>query len=141
MKRIMSLAVAVLFVVTACGGGESTGVAASPTPDPYEQPPLRAARTECVVIGGYVEELDAGRTLSIDGMGAEHVGADFDTIKCILDELGAPQSVWARMENTRALDGTQDATWGSFTARWTYHPESGIQIVIEDEAEVPEEDE
>jgi hypothetical protein len=96
---------------------------------------LEAAKETCVSPGDsqFVEILDDGAGMSIDGVGAKKpLGADLDQIECILSELGAPSTVRARMGNTRALDGTQDASWSSLRATWTYHPESGINVVIED---------
>jgi hypothetical protein len=61
--------------------------------------------------------------MSIDGVGAKKPrGASLDQIECILNEFGAPSTVRARMGNTRALDGTQDASSASLRATWTYHP-------------------
>lgn len=98
---------------------------------------LEAAKETCVPPpdSRFVEILDNGAGMSIDGVGAKKpLGAGLDQIECILNELGAPSTVRARMGNTRALDGTQDASWSSLRATWTYHPESGINVVIEDES-------
>jgi len=35
------------------------------------------------------------------------------------------------MERTRALDGTQSDTWDGLQASWSYHPDSGINLLIE----------
>ena len=31
---------------------------------------------------------------------------------------------------SRALDGTQEQSWGDYSASWTYHPDDGLNIVI-----------
>jgi hypothetical protein len=43
-----------------------------------------------------------------------------------------PGSIVARLDSTRAMDGVQQATWDSYTATWSYHPDSGIDLIIED---------
>jgi hypothetical protein len=34
------------------------------------------------------------------------------------------------MDNTRALDGMQTASWGNYEASWTYHPDEGLDVVV-----------
>jgi len=50
--------------------------------------------------------------------------------RCLLRETGAPSAVERRIGNTRALDGTQEATWEGWTAFWTYHPDNGLDITF-----------
>jgi hypothetical protein len=40
--------------------------------------------------------------------------------------VSVSEQVWA----TRALDGRVQETWPGYTASWTYHPDSGLQMVI-----------
>jgi hypothetical protein len=47
------------------------------------------------------------------------------------DALKVPQAVRSHMEQTRALDGRQTDTWPGFTASWTYHPEQGLDVVVQ----------
>jgi hypothetical protein len=49
----------------------------------------------------------------------------------LLDELGFPASTMSRIGNTRALDGTLEAKGEKAIATWTYHPDNGLNIVIE----------
>jgi hypothetical protein len=35
------------------------------------------------------------------------------------------------MEQTRALDGRQQDTWGGYTASWSYHPDSGMELIVQ----------
>lgn len=75
---------------------------------------------------------DADHTLVIDTEGEEPgSGTDtFDALSCTLGELDTPQSVIARMDQTRALDGMQTAEWAGFAASWTYHPDDGLDLII-----------
>lgn len=48
-----------------------------------------------------------------------------------LEELGFSPAVSSRTARTRALDGTQRAQGDNVNATWTYHPDSGLQVVFE----------
>lgn len=65
------------------------------------------------------------------GQFGETLFVDLDALGAALEELGFGGATLARIENTRALDGTQTATAGDLTASWTYHPDDGLQVVIE----------
>lgn len=92
--------------------------------------PLRQAFSACH--SGALADDD--HTLIIDTGGVDYEsGADtFDGLVCTLGELDTPVSVTAQMDNTRALDGMQTAEWGDFAASWTYHPDSGMDLIITD---------
>ena len=49
---------------------------------------------------------------------------------CVLDALEAPTHVEEHMSTTRALDGTQEDGWDDYQARWTYHPDSGMNLTV-----------
>ena len=80
---------------------------------------------EWIVVG------DEGASVSLDTEGEESPGTTYSNAVCVLDELGMPDSVSNRMGSTRALDGRQDAQWGEFSATWGYHPDSGMNVVVE----------
>jgi hypothetical protein len=77
---------------------------------------------------------DAGRSVSMKSSGQESAGADFDDVACVLHELDTPDSVISRIDSTRALDGRQTGTWDHYSASWGYHPDNGLDIVIETRA-------
>ncbi len=58
-------------------------------------------------------------------------GANIDEVYCFLDKLNAPESLESKIGQTRALDGTQTASWGEFEASWTYHPDDGLNLLVE----------
>jgi hypothetical protein len=78
----------------------------------------------------YVDVLDSDHTLTIHGDGDEATGLHMDSIGCLLGEVDVTGAVVERMDRTRALDGMQDATWGDYSASWTYHPDDGLNVVI-----------
>jgi hypothetical protein len=51
--------------------------------------------------------------------------------KLLVDDLAFGPAIMDRIGNTRALDGTLTATAPHATASWTYHPDNGLNIVIE----------
>jgi hypothetical protein len=56
-------------------------------------------------------------------------------VSCILQSLDTPQSVISQLDATSALDGMQTGTWqdqagDSFSAKWTYHPDNGLDLII-----------
>ena len=78
-----------------------------------------------------VDVMDKGKSLNLRTTGEESEGADFLTVGCVLTELNAPDSLTTRLGSTRALDGTQTGEWAGFTASWTYHPDNGLNIIVE----------
>lgn len=74
---------------------------------------------------------DSGYSVVLDGQGAKDSGGlDMTDIACILKKLNVPDSVIAQMDSTRALDGMQKASWGRFSASWTYHPDNGMNVIL-----------
>jgi hypothetical protein len=81
-----------------------------------------------------IEVKDDGHTLTIDTEGEDTGGASIEALAAVLYALDTPDAVIARMDSTRALDGRQDASWADLTASWTYHPDDGLDVIIEDGA-------
>lgn len=91
---------------------------------------VEACRMGGVVPDG-VDIGDEGRSVSIDMMGEdETTGATLMTTFCVVGELDLPDYVAEDIENTRALDGRQQAEWDEMAASWSYHPDSGLAITI-----------
>ena len=78
-----------------------------------------------------IDVLDDGHSLQLQTSGKESIGAPFETVLCVLEELDIPESVVSRMESTRALDGRQDAAWSNYSATWGYHPDDGLDVIVE----------
>jgi hypothetical protein len=75
---------------------------------------------------------DNDHTLVVD-MEGEEPGtgtASIEDVLCVLGALETPQAIVAQMEATRALDGMQSATWSTYSAKWTYHPDNGLDLII-----------
>lgn len=144
MKRAIIILAAV-SALAACGGGDDTDTetavattapvnsttttTAAPTTTASAAPvnPIRDAARQCGT-----ETQDGGTTIVMDTNGEEDFDDpyEFSHVYCVLEALGAPERVVSHIESTRALDGTQDDDWGELHARWTYHPDDGLDITL-----------
>lgn len=98
----------------------AAAVANSPTAI-FEQ-----ARGDCKVTSGFDVE-DSGKTLNVT-VGGAYMATD--TMTCVFGELQMPDAIQQHVLSTRALDGQQTDSWPGYTARWTYHPDDGLQMTI-----------
>lgn len=71
---------------------------------------------------------DAGHTLNLLVGGP--TGMSTDAMTCVFNSLDIPDAVRQHIGTTRALDGQQTDSWDDYTARWTYHPDDGLQMTI-----------
>ncbi len=122
-----------LALLGGCGGGGTPVAAPSPAPPPPPPPPrLQVAVEKCGTPNGMTVG-DAGGSLTIDGKGEDDaLGAVPSTMRCVLQGIGIPDYVTSEMQETRALDGRQEASWSGFDASWRYHPDSGLSVIIRD---------
>ncbi|MGO1319495.1 MAG: hypothetical protein ACTMIK_04505 [Galactobacter sp.] len=58
-------------------------------------------------------------------------GASIDVVGCFLGGIGVDSATLDKINQTRALDGRQQDTWGVWEASWGYHPDDGLNLVIE----------
>ncbi len=79
----------------------------------------------------WIEVGDRGRSVTMTGLGEESSGAEYDDVFCVLEALQLPDSVDSRIRTTRALDGRQTGSWKGMEASWSYHPDDGLNIVVE----------
>ncbi|OZV83107.1 hypothetical protein CA850_06315 [Micromonospora echinospora] len=119
---ISGIAVGAIIDFDSLGGGSESGQA--------KESALEAAKERCASRSPFIVVGDGGQTLTVDGQGEEAPGLSFGTIECVLSALETPDSVIAEMKATRALDGRQSGQWGGLKASWSYHPNSGIDLVL-----------
>ena len=120
------LAFLVIFFI---GLGVLAACQSAKEPELPPQTKIQAAASACGI--SPVRVVDQGKTLMLDTQGREDMSGDSTAVVgCILNVLGAPQSVAAHMDQTRALDGMQTAEWGGINARWTFHPSAGMTLVL-----------
>ena len=109
-------------------GGAMTGAMAESSMIPRAVDACSATGKEGVSI------MDGGNSLNLQTAGEESTGTSVATVVCVLGGLDAPDSLYSKLESTRALDGTKSADWPGFTASWTYHPDNGLNIIVESDA-------
>jgi len=125
MKRVLLIGVSVALLA-GC---------ATPAPEPSSAPsPFKATLKACGM-SAYTEGVtlgDGDRSLILDMRGEEEfTGLSYTDTECVLEGLGVPDSTLTLMNTTRALDGRQSDSWADFEATWSYHPDNGLDIVIE----------
>jgi hypothetical protein len=80
---------------------------------------------------------DTGSTLTLaDGGDAIVVdtGSEYGSttgMDCVLADLDTKQSIIAQMSRTTAMMGVQDAEDDGLAYSWSYHPDNGVNMVIE----------
>lgn len=88
--------------------------------------------------GDFMGPLELGsdsQSLVVRGVGEDAPEGDqgdaIFAVFCVLEETAAPSSVSARMETTSAMDGQQEARTNELIYRWSYHPDSGLDFLVE----------
>lgn len=108
------------------GGDEPSPTTAAP-----ERTPLEQAKFDNARYNDFVTVSEDGKTLTAQTTDEYGEGIELYTLDAILLALETPDAVIFQMEQTRALDGMQSASWDGYSAQWTYHPDNGFAIVIE----------
>lgn len=78
-----------------------------------------------------VTVMDEGASLHLSTAGEESSGAEYSDVMCVLAALEVPDSVTTRFGTTSAMDGQQTANWNGYSASWGYHPDTGLDVVVE----------
>jgi hypothetical protein len=118
---VFSAAAALAFILIS-SRTSSTPAAATASPATV----FENTRQDCQIAAGYDVE-DAGKTLNIVVGGAY---LSDNNLACMVRDLHMPNAVMQHILSTRALDGQQTDSWPGYTARWTYHPDDGLQMTI-----------
>lgn len=133
MKRFGGAAAmaAGMLVLTACGVVPDAASVVSEDEEFSSTWMLEDAAEYCEVPDDVLQ--DAGQSMSFDTMGEdEHIGDSYEDIACVMTYLDAPDYVIDHIDNTRALDGQQSDEWDDIEARWSYHPDSGMNLTLID---------
>lgn len=128
---VLAVAATIVIVLATRGGTDDGDILDGAGGD--GEMPLQDAVDACDTTGTMTTG-DEGHTLILDTEGEESGSGDysyFDAV-CVLGYLGVPDSTFDHIGSTRALDGMQTASWDNFSARWTYHPDNGLDITITD---------
>lgn len=128
MKRLLGLAVTCIMALTLCACGASTNLKKV-----YET--LRDDwPADDVTLASSAMELGKDNSyLSIDtnpnDIDDYYSPAALDAIESANEMLGFPDYVLQNMLDTRALDGRQSYSDKQYDASWTYHPNSGLEVM------------
>lgn len=128
-KALLLLSASLLAVlVAACGGEGGSEKSTGTSQEKAQRTPLAEANHRC---GGHGELGDDDMTLTLQTAGEDSPGGiSTYELECYLDMMDVPDSVRSHITQTRALDGRQEASWDSYTAGWTYHPDNGLSLVV-----------
>ena len=91
---------------------------------------LEAAAARCRIDGAIGDD---GSSLELDMEGEDFGSGDlsYTNVACVLSELDVPDSVVSKMDSTRSLDGRLTEDWNGIEATWTYHPDDGLDVILE----------
>ena len=93
---------------------------------------IAQAQNQCDSTKSGTTIADGGRTLTIDSQGSEDfTGLGLTNLDCVLTALQVPEAVKQHIQSTRALDGRQEDSWDGFTASWSYHPDDGLDAIVQ----------
>lgn len=125
MRSTITAALAAVVLAAGCSNNGQVELA-----EP-EQTELQVARDDCGASPTDITVGDGGSTLLIDHQGEdETVGASFEDLVCVLAELGVSDSAIAQMGSTSAMDGRQSVSWDGYEASFTYHPDTGMDMIV-----------
>lgn len=125
-------AIVVIGVVVTVAGGSADGSSPSSSASTH----LEAAVDSCNLNRGAsgVSLGDEGHSLVLDGKGDDDLnGISVERQACVLSAVEVPDATLNLMSTTRALDGRQTADWDGYTATWTYHPDTGLNLTLQED--------
>jgi len=76
--------------------------------------------------------VDYADGIVFDTQGTDDADGDsIDDIVCVLVAMDAPSTLAAKIDRTRALDGTQSDSDEHAVYTWGFHPDTGLSLIIE----------
>ncbi|WP_417554323.1 hypothetical protein [Microbacterium sp.] len=102
---------------------------ASATPEPVDTADSDALDE---LFDGVVSVEDDGKTLIVQTKPEDDdpLGITGLALDCVYEQLDVPTRITERIAATRSLDGRQEAEWEDYSASWSYHPDSGANLII-----------
>lgn len=120
-----------ICTVTVLSDGKSDSISVTVN----EPGPDLAAIYEKYEYSNFVSYAQDGSYLAVDtnpGNVSNYFNQEaLDILLAINKELGAPDSVGQKMQQTRALDGRQDYSGDGYNISWTFHPNYGLEVTYE----------
>lgn len=102
---------------------------ASATPEPHAPEDSTAFDD---IFDGVIAVEDGGSTLIVNTKPEDDdpLGLTSLALDCVYEQLDVPKRITERIGSTRSLDGRQEGSWDGFSASWSYHPDSGANLII-----------
>ena len=93
---------------------------------------FQLAYDTCGVTSTNITVADEGQSIIMDGPPDSSANMDefITDLSCVIEALEVPDYVVHNMENTTSLMGLQEATWDGIHAQWSYHPDNGLDLVL-----------
>lgn len=99
-------------------------------------PNLQKAADDCAQPDFDLSTGDEGKSIHVvvggEGTNVANVEDADLALTCLLDELDTPDSTRSKIQSTTAVQGRQEDSWGDYEASWTYHPDNGLDLIIEE---------
>ncbi len=127
---------AAVLLLAGCGGGSSSGNAGDEPEKPKPRSEIEAAHQFCMDTEAIGAQAKATMTLQDEGHSVSFDTAEDNNVKgvaCVFRRLDTPDRIVDGMDATTAMMGRQKATQGDLTYEWSYHPDSGLQLVVYDD--------
>ena len=70
-----------------------------------------------------------GNALVLDGYGDQFVSVPAGA--CVLGSIDTPATTMSKVESTTSMMGRQTDTFGDYELTWSYHPDNGLDLIIE----------
>lgn len=137
-KRVRTIAIISASAILIAAAAAVTFIVSQPA----GPTPIEAAKKLCINgipfsegldVDNYVSVLDDGDTITLRTIPEKYAmltGVTYQSVVCVLTALDAPESLSHELGKTSANDGRQRDSWDKYEARWSYHPDKGLDIMI-----------
>lgn len=120
----ITLSLAAALALSACGDNDGDGDNAP------SGTRLQKADSTCFlnVTKGF-NLVDDGHGMIIDGAKSTD---SINGVLCMFEALGTSEIIQSRVSHTTSLQGLQTAEEDGLTYRWSYHPDNGLNMTVEE---------
>ncbi|MGP0224071.1 hypothetical protein [Paenarthrobacter sp. NCHU4564] len=133
-----------VLAVAGCSGAsgasaiQTSAVTSSASGEPRIQQAYHSCQLDRSTYSAFAILGDDGHTITLKGEPEDPnwvnitkvTGLSAKQMACVLTAVSVPDSVLSEIDATRALDGMQRSTWNKISASWTYHPDHGLRLVL-----------
>ena len=119
-------------VLTGCTPAREDRKIPVPPTKPESVVSLQKVASQCGLQGADGVKLEAaGTSLTIDTKGTrETSGAAVEDVRCVLINLGVPESIQSQMTLTTSEEGPREANFAGRRYSWDYDPSTWFRLTI-----------